>query len=218
VTDQRLGRQISRQTQLRNDRRQRAAAKRARRRLIYGSIGGAFGLMLIIGLFIPQLGSLGGGRTHGVAEPAAPEIGTAVAIQPGGVIEPGAEHIAYTTTPATSGPRYADPAPWGVSDEPLADEAVLTNLERGGVAISFNLAEEADIMALQGFAVSKENYPGCLVVAPSEVVSAGSVVLTAWGFTHELTGVDAVGMDAFLAVHQNQAPLFFGADCGAGKP
>ncbi len=218
MADQRLDQPTARRSQLREDRRHRSSAKRARRRLIFGSIGGVFGLALIAGLFVPQLGSIGGGRNFGIADPEVPEVGTAVAIQPGGVIEPGAEHDPYTTTPPTSGPRHADPAPWGVSDVPLADESVLTNLERGGVAISFNLADDAQAIALKDFASGQAGYPGCLVAAPNEAVSVGSVVLTSWGWTQEFTGVDRIGMDAFLAVHLNQAPLFFGVDCGAGQP
>lgn len=218
MADDRLGPGVSRHSATRDDRRQRASSKRARRRLIYGSIGGVFGLALIIGLFVPQLGHISGGRSFGTNDtPDIPEVGTAVAIQPGGVIEPGVEHDPYTTTPATSGPRYAEPAPWGVSGVPLADESVLTNLERGGVAISYNLADEGQVATLLAFAESREGYPGCLVISPSEAVASGSIVLTAWGWIQELTGFDDVQMEAFLVVHRNQAPLFFGTDCGASQ-
>lgn len=210
----------SRQSQARDARRQRSAAKRARRRVVYGILGGSVGLALILGLFLPQLGQIGGGRTNNNTTPdqIGDAVGTQVAIQAGGVIQDGAAHDAYITVPAASGPRYAQPADWGVSDEPLAEEAVLANLERGGVAINHNLTDEGSLASLTAFIEGLNGYPGCLVQRPHTSVAEGSVVVTAWGWTQEFAEVNTEGIALFIATHQNQAPLYIGIDCGAGQP
>ena len=193
--------------------------RRARRRWVIGILGGAFGMALIAGLFVPQLGSgVVGGRTRTTTtvEDEVP-VGSQLAIQAGGVIEEGAEHDPYATVPAASGPRYAEPAPWGVSEGPLAEEAVLVNLERGGIAISHNLTNEAALADLTAFTEGFSGYPGCLVQRLHEGVAEGSIVLTAWGWSQEFATVDTEGIALFIASHQNQAPLYFGLDCGAGQ-
>src|SRR5262245_55154041 len=48
----------------------------------------------------------------------------------------GAPHPPYNSVPATSGPHWSDqgaPVPFGVYDEPVAEEAAVHNLEHGDV-------------------------------------------------------------------------------------
>jgi hypothetical protein len=202
-------------------RRQRSQARKARRRLFLGVGGGAIALMLIAGLVLPSVGNFGtgdnnAGNNGAGVPPAMPLGGTELPVQDGGIIEVDAEHAAYTSMPPTSGPRYEEPAEWGVSLEQLPDESVVRNLEQGGVAINYNLSGAADIALLHDFASSLPGFPGCYVIQPYEGVPAESIAITSWGWTQTLTGVDRSSMEQFIASHRNQAPLFLDSTCGAG--
>ena len=209
-------RQVSRRSQSRDDRRRRSAARSARRRLVIGIVVGSFGLALIVSLFVPQLTGVVGPTNETPIETPSPRAGTQVAIQAGGVIEEGMEHSPYSTVPATSGPRYASPAPWGASEAELPEEAVVANLERGGVAISYNLADDAAVQELTTAVEGLTGYPACVVLQPHDGVAAGGVSLAAWGWLDEVDGVDEERIRAFFDSHRNRGPLFIDADCGAG--
>ncbi len=201
-------------------RRQRSQAKQSRRRLLIGIGGGTIAAALIMGLVLPSLGNLSfGGNSGGTVNtpdtPIAAIVGTELPIQDGGIIEAGAEHAAYTSSPPASGPRYGDPAEWGLYADQLPDETVLRNLEQGGVAINYQLSDPSDIALLLDFARSLPGFPGCYIVQPHGEVAVDTIIVTSWGWTQTLSGVDRSGMDQFVAFHRNQAPLFLGNTCGA---
>ena len=177
---------------------------------------GSFGLALIVSLFVPQLTGIVGPSNETPIETPSPRAGTQVAIQAGGVIEEGTAHSPYSTVPATSGPRYASPAPWGASEAELPEEAVVANLERGGVAISYNLADDAAVQELTTAVEGLTGYPACIVLQPHNGVAVGGVSLAAWGWLDEVGGVDGERIRAFFDSHRNRGPLFIDADCGAG--
>lgn len=52
-------------------------------------------------------------------------------------IDHGQEHASYNSDPPSSGPHYADPAPWGFYDRGLEDEQVVHNLEHGGIWVAY---------------------------------------------------------------------------------
>ena len=47
-------------------------------------------------------------------------------------------HVAYNSTPPTSGPHLPYLAPWGVHTEPIVKELQVHNLEDGGVNVQYN--------------------------------------------------------------------------------
>jgi hypothetical protein len=209
----------SRRTIIREDRRRRSAARRTRKRTFYGLGGGAIALMLIAGLFLPSTG-LGSGTNSSNGDSATaqgdlPSVGTAFPIQAASVITTGAAHEAYTSNPPTSGPRWEDAVEWGVYDEPQADEAVVRNLEQGGVVVNYNLIDQAQIVDLTSYLEAQPGYPGCFVLQPYESINAGTVTLTSWGWSESYTGVDRLSMQPFVDDHLNDGPLFLGNTCGA---
>lgn len=206
-------RQASRRTVARDDRRRRSARKSSRRRWLIGIGGGTVALMLIAGLFLP---SVNFGSTIALDQgDDTPLAGTAVPVQPGDTIAPGASHDAYSTQPPTSGPRYAEPAPWGVHDTQIDDETVVRNLEVGAVVFNYNLESEAEVADLRQLVEGLPGYPGCYVVHPYAGVPRGSVTLTAWGWTQQVAGVDSFLIRTFAADHVNAGPQFLGPSCGA---
>ena len=203
----------SRRTIARDDRRRRSARKGSRRRWVIGIGGGSIALMLIAGLFLPSVNL----RSTTALDQGddAPLAGTAVPIQLGDTIEPGASHDAYSTQPPTSGPRYAEPAPWGVHEAQIADETVVRNLEVGAVVFNYNLESEAEVTDLRQLVEALPGYPGCYVVHPYAGVPAGSVTLTAWGWTQQVAGVDRFLIQTFATDHLNDGPQHLDLSCGA---
>ena len=170
--------------------------------------------MLIGGLFAGSLPGRGT-TTSGGSEDEVPLSGTEVPVQPGGIIEPGAGHDAYSTLPPTSGPRYAEPASWGMHEAQIDDETVVGNLAVGAVVFNHNLESEAELTDLRQLVEALPGYPGCYVVHPYAGVPAGSVTLTAWGWTREIAGVNRLLMQTFVDDHINQGAQFLSASCGA---
>ena len=209
----------SKRTVSRDERRRRSAGRKTRRRTLFGIGGGAIALMLIAGLVVPSLGGMGTvynpAANDGSNQPPPEQVGTDVPIMAGEVIALDAAHEPYTTLPPTSGPRYEEPAPWGISSTQLAEEAVVRNLEHGAVAINHNVTDPAVVLVLREFIEEQQNYPACIVAQPHGSVPAGQVVLTAWGVTETYEPDDRVGMQRFIGTHSNVGPLFVDATCGA---
>ena len=218
-TEQHLEENRSRKTVTRESRRVRSASKKARRRLIVGILGGSVGLALIAGLFMPQLGQMGLNRSfdEGNNNQSDISVGTPVPIQISEVFDEGAVLPDYNVLPPTSGPKYATPAPWGVSEMQLEDGSIVANLESGGIIINHNLDNDQDISELTDFVRNLPGYPGCLVQTPHSAVMPASITLTAWGWTQTFDSLDPEAMEGFINSHINQGPLYFGTDCGLGS-
>jgi hypothetical protein len=210
----------SRRTESREARRQRFEARRARKRLFYGIIGGAIALALIAGLVLPSVIGTGGQPTNTTSSSAsgtAASVGTKFVAQNAEIVSLEEAHEPYSTSPPTSGPRYALSVVWGVYDQQIPDEAVVRNLEEGGIVIHHNLTDEAASADLQAFVESQAGYPGCFLMQPNTSVAEGTVTLTAWEWLETYPSVDEVGMQAFIADHRNDAPLFVSNTCGAAS-
>ena len=118
-------------------------------------------LALITGLALPSFGV-----TPTPIEPGTRETaGTQLAIQEGGLLEPG-ETAEYDTSPPTSGPSWAEAAAWGVHEEQAADEAVVRNLRNGAVVFNYRLSSESQRTELQAFVESLPGFPDCYVLHP----------------------------------------------------
>ena len=202
----------SRRTVAREQRRRRSEGRRSRRRRIYLLGGSLVALALIAGLVLPSLGGLTTQTTVEQPDGSAPAVGEEVAIQPGGIVEPDAE-ITYSTSPPTSGPRLETPAPWGVHDEQVPNEALVRNLHVGGIAFNYGAADETALAGLLSFVETLPDYPGCYVAHPYPGVPDGEVTLTAWGWTHTVPLADTAEMEAFVESHRNQGEAYLGPDC-----
>src|SRR6266542_3471123 len=98
---------------------------RLRRRLIWAGVA----LVVVAGL-----GGLGWwlfGPTNGPKVQSFPNLGqTHIAV--------GQSHPGYNSVPPTSGWHYANPAPWGVSRDPIPDEVQVHDLEHGGIMVQYD--------------------------------------------------------------------------------
>ena len=207
-------RRVQRRSQSREDRRQRSESRKLRRRVVYTTLGGAVALALIVSLFLPQFGDQA--QTPGLPDQGE-GVGAEAPVQEAVLVADGAPHDAYSTTPPNSGFYSPTLAPWGVSDEPVADERVVANLRQGAVSVNHNLQDAAEAARLREVVEALPGYPACVVMRPYDALAPGAVVLTAWGRILEAQGVDDADIPAFFDAHRNdQAPAFVGNDCGAG--
>lgn len=81
------------------------------------------------------------------SKPAAPRLGTEHPSQGQNHIAQGQKHDAYNSSPASSGPHYADssaPTSWGVYTQQVPEEVFLHNEEHGGVIITYKPDLPAD--------------------------------------------------------------------------
>jgi len=198
--------------ELRRQRRQREKTQRERaalrkRAMIWG--GGVFVTILIGVVLFQQLNP-------------ANQVGTVVLDQGnqhiGSVDEP---HVPYNTTPPTSGPHMSGLWQWGISEEPIADEWQVHNLEDGGVIIQYDCPDDScpDLKAeltdfvTQLLADSSLRNPNSgtvhLILAPysgfrnTPASSGQRIALTAWTRILYLDTVDRQKMMEFIRAYLN---------------
>ncbi len=221
-----------RKSRARVDRGLRATRRKARRRTLYFIVGGSIAALLILSLLLPQL-PFGGGApgTNPVTVTNTPfpidgtavdggtpeEVGTLFLGQGQTHIPFGSPHPRYNSVPPTSGWHYDTPAPWGVYDSQLANETFIHNMEHGGIVISYNLADEAQIAELKELVQGQPGYPGCFIVQPYGAIDEGTVALTAWLWLQRFDGVDTEGMQRFINAHKNRGTEQLGPGCGGSS-
>lgn len=112
----------------------------------------------------------------------------------------GREHIAvgqkasYKDTIPTSGNHSVQPAAWGISDVELPNEAVIHNMEHGGIVISYksdiDIALKAKIAALFEKPYSNPDFrPTKAIVMPRQSQSE-PIVLASWKRLQRLATYD----------------------------
>ena len=204
----------SRRTAAREERRRRAGTRRARKRRLYMAGGLIIALALIAGLALPSFGIVNTTTDVPQAEPSA---GTQLAVQEGETLAAG-ETAEYDTNPPTSGPSWAEGAPWGVQTEQQPNEAVVRNLRNGGVVFNYALSDESAVADLRAFVEGLDGYPDCYVMQPHSGVPGGSVSLAAWGWTTTAAPGDTAAMQEFVNDHRADGPDSpASGGCGGGS-
>lgn len=73
-------------------------------------------------------------------------------------------NVTYNSFPPSSGPHYAQPAPWGIYTDTVKQTILVHNLEHGGIVIQYGPdVPKGDVEKLQSF---YQDDPYGLVVAP----------------------------------------------------
>lgn len=122
-------------------------------------------------------------------------------------LEPGETYDQYNSNPPTSGPHAPKPADWGVHDERVPKEALVHNMEHGGVVIWYDCSagaaplDEAQCRELrdQLAAVAERNSEDGKRVAM--VPYAGMdhrIALTAWRTLDAFDQFDGERVQAFI--------------------
>ncbi|MBI4306668.1 MAG: DUF3105 domain-containing protein [Chloroflexi bacterium] len=202
---------IRAERRVRSDRR-----KRRRRMFIYA------GAIIVAAAFIASLLVPGGLSSRGNIAHSANRInsGGPVPILPDegrGHIAAGERWSGYKTKPATSGPHWGtlpvaeapDGAPvrWGIYDHVIADEALVHNLEHGGISLHYNCPEGCPQLVEQLKAIPSGGVSQ-FVLSPYPNMDS-KIAIVSWRHLLKLEEFDEAKIREFIDAYQDRAPESF---------
>src|SRR3989344_2466017 len=136
-----------------------------------------------------------------------PDIGEVFPIEGSNHIAEGTK-VNYKTNPPSSGDHYGTPANWGIYDHEIPDEAVVHNLEHGGIWISYRPdvpeATKEKLRSLAG------EYSGKIILTP-RAANDSPIAIVSWGRIHKM----GIGPDGsfnadtiynFISKYRNRGP------------
>lgn len=118
---------------------------------------------------------------------------------------PSGQKVQYGTNPPTSGSHWAQPAgpiSWGIKDTTFPDEAVVHNLEHGGVLIVYKGLNDQELAKLKEIVrlLMGNGYPK-IVLEPYPQLTDARIALSSWRWLLKLPGVDDVPIVKFVKAH-----------------
>ena len=116
----------------------------------------------------------------------------------------------YTSDPPTSGPHTLAPAPWGISEEVLAKEVPVHNMEHAGVVVWYSCnageplsadacAQRKNDLAAVVSPLLGEGYRVLMTQYPSMDTQ---IALTGWGFLDSFDEFDAARIEMFVTTFE----------------
>ena len=115
----------------------------------------------------------------------------------------GGKYASYNSTPPTSGPHDPNPAPCGVSTEPIPNEVQVHDLEHGAVMVQYRPGlDQAQVQALTTLGRS---YSSHVIVAPYTGLST-PVAVTAWTKLMTLDRADTGKIRTFIDLYRQHGP------------
>ena len=189
-------------TQARAARRARRQRRRRFVRLGAFTAVASIAALFILSLFAPSLPiSIGSSGPDGPGQRLEDQGRTHIGL--------GDEHPQYNSVPATSGWHHSQPlapVPWGISDEFVADEYVVHNLEHGGVGIRYDCPEGCPELVEQLTNLTSEflEDDGKVLLAPYPGMET-TIALTAWTFLLQLNDFDEEAIKDFVSAHHSSS-------------
>lgn len=118
---------------------------------------------------------------------------------------PSGQKVQYGTQPPTSGSHWAQPAgpvSWGIKDTTFPDEAVVHNLEHGGVLIVYKGLNEQELAKLKDIVrvLMNNGYPK-IVLEPYAALTDSRIALSSWRWLLKLPAFDDVQIVKFVKAH-----------------
>lgn len=118
---------------------------------------------------------------------------------------PSGQKVQYGTNPPTSGSHWAAPAgpiAWGIKETTFPDEAVVHNLEHGGVVISYKGLNDQDLAKLKDIVrvLINSGYPK-IILQPYPALTDARIALTSWRWLLKLPAFDDVQVVKFVRAH-----------------
>jgi hypothetical protein len=120
-------------------------------------------------------------------------------------IQPGADHIPYSTDPPTSGPHVDAVPQFTVYTQPITKELQVHGLEDGGVIINYRPdLDQPTVDKLASLARLYEGTPGKghVLMSPYPGLS-NAIVLTSWGRIERLDTFDEPRIRAYIDAFVN---------------
>lgn len=145
--------------------------------------------------------------------PVAPDPAARVEIFPDGGnnhLQPNQAYAGtYNSNPPTSGPHDPIPAFWGVYLTPQRDEALIHNLEHGGIVIHVDCPAGCN-EAFRNLSAYANRYPRDtftgILLAPRSLPDGARISLTAWRNRLLLKSLDVQKINDFIANYFNKGP------------
>lgn len=221
---------------IRDERRKRSQRRKNLRKAVITGIAFSAAIVLVLAFVIPVIFSVSPNRSNhlgfnagGSVTPADPDNGSSIVINnPTAGQTDTVNHtistVSYTTTPATSGPRYFSsnvilpggqqvmaPADWGKYDFALPDEVLVSNLVYGGIGLHYDcpvgnecpdLVNQLDGIRPLGSILSP--YPGL------QSKENFRIVITGWRHRLYLNQFDEQAIQTFINDYRNRGvfPVF----------
>lgn len=174
-------------------------------------VGGFFALRAF-GAFEPQATAIAGSSID-PRQFETQKAGEQVPIMGNEHITTGQRFTAYNSTPPTSGPHWSErgkaPIGWGAYTTQQPDEAVVHNLEHGGVLIAYNGISSEDVANLKSLRARypRDKYGAVkIVIEPYDRLESGTIALTAWGWIDKMQSYEERRIISFIAAHINRGP------------
>ena len=125
------------------------------------------------------------------------------------------QHPAYNSNPPTSGWHTGgNIGPWGVTEQPIADEITIHNLEHGGVLIHYRQdLDPATVGQLTALARQLQQQSPCVLLLPRPADKLDTpIAVTAWTWLLKQDSFDATQIGNFFRQHVDNGPEKVG--CG----
>jgi hypothetical protein len=120
---------------------------------------------------------------------------------------PTGQKVTYNQNPPTSGSHWNSaappaPVPWGIKDSQQPNEAVVHNLEHGGIVIFWKGLTQEEIDKLKDLVrLMSNNGLKKIVLEPYADMSDAKIALSAWDWGLKLPGYDDVQIVKFVKSH-----------------
>lgn len=148
-----------------------------KRTILYVLAFVALGVLLVGGILaVVAFGGGGGSASSGLISTSACTEQQFKGLKPAHLTNPNAP-VEYNSFPPSSGPHYAQPAPWDIYPDAVKETILVHNLEHGGVVIQYGKGvSQSDVQKLQSF---YQDDPYGIVVAPYPKLG-NKIAATAW--------------------------------------
>ena len=109
--------------------------------------------------------------------------------------------VEYNSIPATSGNHWPQWSHCGFFEEGLPDERVVHNLEHSNIVVSYNLTSPEEVKELRDVMDSVGLAGSHGVTRFYDKIEFGTVVLSAWGISDTMMGIDEDRVNTFFKTY-----------------
>ena len=129
------------------------------------------------------------------------------------------DDVVYNSVPPTSGDHWSTPKRCGFYTDPVGDEVIVHNLEHSNIVISYNLANQDDVDALEDvYNDLDDGWRNHFTVArPYDEIGVGQVALSAWGVRDVMDGVDKDRIQRFYDHYVGRLGPEGAVSCGGAQ-
>ena len=118
------------------------------------------------------------------------------------------QKVTYNTNPPTSGSHWNSvappaPVPWGIKDSQQPNEALVHNLEHGGIVIFWKGLTDDEVNKLKDLVrlMTNNGFKKIVLEPYAEMPSDARIALSAWDWALKLPGYDDVQIVKFVKSH-----------------